>query len=37
MEKDYVLSPESEELSDEQSGNDYLWEDISDTDCSDVE
>ena len=37
MEKDYVLSPESEELSDEQSDDDYLFEDISDTDFSDVE
>ena len=37
MEKDYVLSPESDELSDEQSDNDYLFEDVSDTDFSDVE
>ena len=34
---DYVLSPESEELSDEQSDDEYLFEDISDTDFSDVE
>ena len=37
MKKSYVLSPESEELSDEQSDDDYLFEDISDTDFSDVE
>ena len=37
MEKDYILSPDSEELSDEQSDDDYLFEDISDTDFSDVE
>ena len=37
MEKDYVLSPESGELSDEQSDDDYLFEDASDTDFSDVE
>ena len=36
-EMDYVLSPESEEISDEQSDDDYLFEDISDTDFSDVE
>ena len=36
MEKDYVLSQESEELSDEQS-DDYRFEDISDTDFSNVE
>ena len=34
---DYVLSPESEELSDEQSDDDYVFKDISDTDFSDVE
>ena len=33
---DYVLSPESEELSDEQSDDDNLFEDISDTDFLDV-
>ena len=37
MEKSYVLSPESGELSDEQSDDDYLFEDASDTDFSDVE
>ena len=37
MEKDYVQSPESDELSDEQSDDDNLFEDISDTDFSDVE
>ena len=37
MEKSYVLSPESEELSYEQSDDDYLSEDASDTDFSDVE
>ena len=37
MEKDYVLSPESEELSYEQSDDDNLFDDISDTDFSDVE
>ena len=37
MEKDYVLSAESEALSDEQSDDNYLFEDISDTDCSNVE
>ena len=37
MEKDYVLLPESEELSDEQSDDDYLFEDFSDTEFSDVE
>ena len=35
-EMDYVLSPESE-ISDEQSDDDYLFENISDTDFSDVE
>ena len=37
MEKESVLSPESEELSDEQSDDDNLFEDISDTDFSNVE
>ena len=37
MENDCALSPESGELSDEQSDDDYLFEDISDTDFSDVE
>ena len=37
MEKVYVLSPESGELSDEQSDNDCLFEDVLDTDFSDVE
>ena len=37
MENDYVLSPESEELRDEQSDDDYLFEDISDTEFSIVE
>ena len=37
MENDCVLSPESGELSDEQSDDDYLFEDASDTDFSDVE
>ena len=37
MKKDCVLSPESGELSVEQSNDDYLFEDISDTDFSDVE
>ena len=37
MEKDFVLSPESEEISDEQSDDDYWFEDASDTDFSDVE
>ena len=37
MENDCVLSPESGELSDEQSDSDYLFEDISDTDFLDVE
>ena len=37
MEKDYVQSPESEVLSDEQSDDDNLFEDVSDTDFSDVE
>ena len=36
-EMDYVLSPESEELSGEQSDDDYLFEDASDTNFSDVE
>ena len=37
MENDYVLSPESEELSCEQSDDDYLFEDALDTDFPDVE
>ena len=37
MENDYVLSPESEELSDEQSDDDNLFEDIPDTYFLDVE
>ena len=37
MKKACVLSPESGELSDEQSDDDNLFEDISDTDFSDVE
>ena len=37
MENDYVLSPESEELSEEQSDDEYLFSDILDTDFSDVE
>ena len=37
MGKDFVLSPESKELSDEQSDERYFLEDISDTDFSDVE
>ena len=37
VEKDYVLSPVSEELSDEQSVDDYLFKDISETDFLDVE
>ena len=37
MEKDYVRSPESDDLSGEHSGDDYLFEDIPDTDFSDVE
>ena len=37
MEKNYVLSPESEEISDEQSDDGYLFDDTSDTDFSDVE
>ena len=37
VEKDFVLSPESEELSDEQLDDDYLFGDVSDTDFSDVE
>ena len=36
-EKDYVQSPESDELSDEQLDDENLFEDISDTDFSDVE
>ena len=36
-ENDCVLSPETGELSDEQSDDDYLFEDVSDTDSSDVE
>ena len=37
VEKDYVQSPESDEISDEQSEDDNLFEDISDTDFLDVE
>ena len=37
MENDYLLSPVSEELSDEQSNDNYFFEDISDTDFSDVD
>ena len=37
IEKDFVLSPESEELSDEESDDDYLFENISDTDFLEVE
>ena len=37
MEKDYVQSPESDELSDEQSDDDNLFENVSDTDFSDAE
>ena len=37
MEKDYVQSPESDELSDGQSDDDYFFEDVLDTDFSDVE
>ena len=37
VKKDFVLSPESGELSDEQSDDDNLFEDISDTDFSDAE
>ena len=37
MEKGCVLSPVSGELSDEQSGGDYCFADISDTDFLDVE
>ena len=37
MENSYVLSPEYEEISDEQLDDDYLFEDASDTDFSDVE
>ena len=37
MDKDYVHSPESDELSNEQSDDDNLFEDISDTAFSDVE
>ena len=36
VEKNYVQSPESDELSDEQSDDDNLFEDVSDTDFSDV-
>ena len=36
MEKNYTLSPESDELSDKQSDDDYLFEDISDTDFLNV-
>ena len=34
---DFVLSPESDDLSDERSDDEYLFEYISDTDFSDVE
>ena len=37
MEEDYVLSTESEELSDEQFDDDYWFEDVSDTKFLDVE
>ena len=37
MENDYVLSPESEELSDEQSDDEYWFQDVSDTVYPDVE
>ena len=37
MENDYVLSPESGELNDEQSDDDYFFEDISDTDFLNVD
>ena len=37
MEKDFVLSPESDELNDEQSDDEYLLKDISNTDFVDVE
>ena len=37
VEKDYIRSPESDELSDEQSDDDNFFEDISDTDFSGVE
>ena len=37
VEKDYVQSPETDEISDEQSDDDNLFEDISNTDFSDVE
>ena len=37
VEKDYVQSPDSDELSDEQTDDDNLFEDVSDTDFSDVE
>ena len=37
IDKDCVLSPESEEISDEQLDDDYLFEDVSDTNFSDVE
>ena len=36
MEEDYILSPDSEEPSEEKSDDDYLSEDISDTDFSNV-
>ena len=37
MENDYVLSPESDEQSEEQSDDDYSFEDVSETDFSEVE
>ena len=37
LEMNYVISPESGELFDEQSDDDYLFEDISETDFLDVE
>ena len=37
LEKDYVLSPGSEELSDEQSDDEYWFKDISDTGYSNEE
>ena len=37
MENSYVLSPEYEEISDEQLDDDYLFEDASDTDFLDIE
>ena len=37
MKKDCVLSPESEEISDEQSDDEYWFQDVSDTVYSDVE